>query len=124
MSCFSFCKSVGGPEHQVNYVSNITRKPEDPRSKDELLNAIESFNKELNNPVYRDDEGNSYHLDYATLMNPENPPYLFKLIVKDHYIKNTMKITRDLEDKLENMCTRVKDLRDAQRPSSPRKSDE
>lgn len=115
MACFSFCKSVG-KEHEVNYVTNVTRKPEDPRSKDEVLNAIETFNKELGNPVYRDDEGNVYHLDYNTLMDPENPPFLFKLIVKDHYVKNVMKLNRDLEDKLENMCTRVKDLRDAARP--------
>lgn len=116
MSCFSCCKRIDGAEKEFNYapkhqhITNKTTAPQFELFRKEVMDKIEQYNKDLNNPEYVDDEGKTFKLDYDTLIDPANPFFMFKKIVKNHYINNNIVITPALECELKNICSRVKDL--------------
>jgi len=104
---FQCCKS-SEIEHQIQY-NTTGQQFENMRLK--LLEHICDYNKELNQPkIYVN--GKIYMLNYSTLVDEKNSPYLFKEIVVEHYRNNLLKVPESLLVDLETVSQIVKFLQD------------
>jgi len=105
---FSCCKS-SEVENQIQY--NTSSQPQYEAMRLKLLEHISDFNKELNQPkIYVN--GEIFMLNYSTMVDVKNSPYLFKEIVIDHYRNNLLKTPESLLIDLESVCQVVKFLQE------------